>query len=99
MSFGDEFGIFWNTPPRVARGQGPRVQRFDASAITVHSDWTAPSEFPNLDGPVAIDLETEDPLLKTVGPDQVWEFAWGRGQGGWGGSRRQGRPVVFPYPA
>ena len=35
--------------------------------------WIPPQEFPELHGPVAIDLETCDPYLKTHGPSWAYE--------------------------
>jgi len=36
--------------------------------MTINSDWVAPTEFPKLEGKVAIDLETCDPHLIKEGP-------------------------------
>jgi DNA polymerase I-like protein with 3'-5' exonuclease and polymerase domains len=38
----------------------------------IPSDWTPPTEFPNLHGDIAIDLETKDPWLKSRGAG--WAF-------------------------
>ena len=35
---------------------------------TVNSNWVAPTEFPKLEGKVAVDLETCDPQLIKEGP-------------------------------
>lgn len=71
--FGDEIGLFWDTPIRQSRAATRRELVFNAENINVQSSWEMPEELPELDGPVAIDLETHDPSLRTIGPS--WAFA------------------------
>lgn len=39
----------------------------------VESDWAPPQSMPDLDGDIAIDLETNDPTLTTLGPGYLYE--------------------------
>ena len=39
----------------------------------VESKWSPPQSLPDLDGDVAIDLETYDPTLKTLGPGYLYD--------------------------
>lgn len=39
----------------------------------VESEWTPPQSMPDLDGDIAIDLETNDPTLKTLGPGYLYD--------------------------
>lgn len=78
MSFwGDEEGLWWNEPPRQKRGEGPRVLDFNVDRIKIQSDWHCPHTLPELDGFVAVDLETWDPDIHDKGPS--WAFP-GRGR-------------------
>lgn len=67
MRFGDESGLFWQDEERTrARGsKGPR-----ALPPIPDTGWLMPTEFPNLSGQgmIALDVETKDPNLSTMGP-------------------------------
>ena len=72
---GDESGLFWETPQRITSKRSA-AEVFNANAIRVESLWTPPTEYPELDGHVAIDLETEDPEIDM---GSCWPFP-GRGK-------------------
>lgn len=69
-------GLFWSeAPPPSGRKTGEPVQL--NKIRSAHSDWRFAGTFPELTGPVAIDLETKDPELKIRGPG--WPFGPGHG--------------------
>lgn len=67
MQRADAVGLFWeDLPPVSARGSsGPRPL-----PPIPETGWLLPTEFPSLDGQgaIAIDVESYDPDLKTMGP-------------------------------
>lgn len=71
---GDESGLFWETPIRQT-AKRTALEMFNVNAIKVESFWTPPTEFPELDGRIAVDLETEDPEIDF---GSCWPFP-GRG--------------------
>lgn len=69
--FGDEDGVFWLPSPSTKTAvRGKRVARTHTpTGPPPESYWTPPTDFPRLSGVVALDVETYDPNLKTVGPN------------------------------
>lgn len=71
---GDESGLFWETPIRVTAKRS-MAEIFNVNGIKVESFWKAPTEYPELEGRIALDLETEDPEIDF---GSAWPFP-GRG--------------------
>jgi len=65
--FGDEVGLFWETPPRIRTKSSTGPRQLPPIPET---DWQLPTEFPSLQGQgcIAIDVETFDPDLLERGP-------------------------------
>ena len=81
MSYFDDTGLFWVTEARALRG-GPREDPLIAlrrrlSGMSFDQAYTVPELRAPPPGPVALDLETEDPDMMKRGPS--WAFA-GRGK-------------------
>jgi len=61
MDFGDEHGLWWDTPVRESRrGSGPVIEP-DISRIMVESEWRGLDVLPDLPYEFALDLEGHDP--------------------------------------
>jgi DNA polymerase I-like protein with 3'-5' exonuclease and polymerase domains len=70
VDFGDEDGVFWLPSPATTTVRGKRTARVHVpTGPPPESYWTAPTDFPRLSGVVALDVETNDPDLKLVGPN------------------------------
>lgn len=68
--FGDEDGVFWLPDPGSVTVKGKRAARIHVPhGPEPISDWVPPTDFPRLSGVVALDVETNDPGLKIVGPN------------------------------
>jgi DNA polymerase I-like protein with 3'-5' exonuclease and polymerase domains len=68
--FGDEDGVFWLPSPGTTTLRGKREARIHKpSGPPPESYWELPKDFPRLSGVVALDVETNDPDLKIVGPN------------------------------
>lgn len=68
----DAIGIFWQDMPRKKGDRTARVM-----PPIPETEWTPPTEFPNLSGAriISLDVETKDPELKKHGP------GWARKRG------------------
>jgi DNA polymerase I-like protein with 3'-5' exonuclease and polymerase domains len=71
--FGDEDGVFWLPAPGKPATKGAKGVRQPRIHVPrgnpPESYWTPPTDFPRLSGVVALDVETNDPDLKKVGPN------------------------------
>src|SRR4249919_2590169 len=65
MRYGDEFGLFWEQPPRSKDKKELRP----LTAIP-ESTWEPPTDYPSLrdQGIISVDIETKDPDLLERGP-------------------------------
>ena len=73
----DALGLFWEDLPKVS-GKGSRGPKQRGAMPPIpHTNWTAPTAFPNLSGAkvIGLDTETYDPELTKAGP------GWGRNKG------------------
>lgn len=68
--FGDEDGVFWLPAPGATTVRGKREARVHVPhGPPPESYWTPPTDFPRLHGTISLDVETNDPDLKIVGPN------------------------------
>lgn len=58
-------------PKLCGSAAAERGAMFQHSLFATKSTWQCPQEFPSLDGDVAVDCETKDPLLKIKAPGYV----------------------------
>lgn len=67
--FPDDDGLFWLPAPTAPRGGGgERKARIHIPRGPLpETHWSPPTDFPRLSGLVALDFETHDPDLQTVG--------------------------------